>query len=336
MKSYTNIDLSKYHTFHVASRATALVEIESLQQFLTLITNNKLTHPIVILGGGSNVLFKEDWPGTVLINKIQGIDLVGETDDFVSILVHSGTLWDELTAYCASHGYWGIENMSGIPGTCGAAPIQNIGAYGQEVEQVIESVNFFDFKTAECRELKKADCCFGYRDSIFKNELRNRTFIHSIQIKLSKIPTPNVSYPSLAEKLQSVATPELTPVALREAILSIRTNKLPDPDILGNAGSFFKNPIIPLDDYKKLQREFPDIPGFTEMNMVKISAAWLIEKSGWKGVRMGNTGTFHKQPLVLVNYGNATAGEILDLARKIIETVEKKFQIKIEPEVQIY
>ncbi len=293
----------------------------------------------LILGGGSNVLLSRDYPGLVIRNNIKGREIVAENEDEVLLKVYSGENWHELVIYCVDRNWGGIENLSLIPGTVGAAPMQNIGAYGVELEQVFHSLEALDLHSFELKAFNKHACAFGYRESVFKKQLKGRYFIYSVTLKLSKKPVINASYGDILALLESQGlnadTAGIKDVS--EAVIQIRQSKLPDPKELGNSGSFFKNPVIKTDQFISLKKEFPEIKGYDqpESGLVKVPAAWLIEQCGWKGKRIGNTGSHVKQALVLVNYGDAKGQEIWQLAMDIIQSVKLKFGIELEPEVNI-
>lgn len=292
--------------------------------------------PILVLGGGSNMLFTRSPDMWVVKNEIKGIELLREDQHHVWLKVGAGEVWHEFVLYCIGHGYCGIENLSLIPGTVGAAPIQNIGAYGVEVKQLIEKVHFWDREQEEFRCLHNADCRFGYRDSIFKNKLKGKFIITEVEWKLSKHPELNTSYGNIKDELNRMGIPEPGVKDVSDAVIAIRSAKLPDPKMVGNAGSFFKNPEVERSFYLALKAQYPDVPGFAVgAHHTKIPAAWLIEQCGWKGYRDGDAGVHPIQPLVLVNYGDADGQAIYTLSEKVITSVQEKFGIKLEREVQI-
>lgn len=329
-------DLTKLNTFGVAVRANFLVEVSSEQELIELLgmpefKNNKK----LFLGGGSNVLFTEDFNGIVIVNKIKGIEEKSEDSNSVLVRAMSGEWWHDLVLFTVERGYWGIENLSYVPGTVGAAPMQNIGAYGGELKNTLESVEAVELATGEKRIFWKDECRLGYRDSVFKNELKDKYFIIALNIKLSKISKPNISYKILKNYLDENKIEVKNSRDISDAVTSIRKSKLPDPKILGNAGSFFKNVFVDEQKFKSLQVKYPDIPFFLEDEQIKIPAGWLIEQCGWKGKRIGSVGVHDKQALVLVNYGGAKGEEILGLAEDIMDSVYKKFDLKITPEVNL-
>lgn len=291
---------------------------------------------LLVLGGGSNMLFTRQPDKWVVKNEIKGIELLKEDETHVWLKAGAGEVWHEFVLYCIQAQYCGIENLALIPGTVGAAPIQNIGAYGVEVKQVITRVHFWDIEKGVFDHLDNEECRFGYRDSIFKHQLKGKYIITEVEWKLSKTPSLNTSYGNIKEELQQmgIENPGIKDVA--EAVIAIRTAKLPDPKVVGNAGSFFKNPEVDNAVYAAIKVNYAEAPGYKiGDDKTKIPAAWLIEQCNWKGFRKGDAGVHPKQPLVLVNYGNATGSEIYELSTQIISSVAEKFGITLEREVQI-
>lgn len=313
------------------------MEVHGLDDIRSIISNHELNAMSkLILGGGSNILFTKDFDGLVIKNSIKGISPVKETEEDVWIKAYSGEVWHELVLYCVRHNFGGVENLSLIPGTVGAAPIQNIGAYGAELKDAFESLEAVNMHTGEIETFPLDQCHFGYRDSIFKAEAKGRYFILSVILKLKKHPRFNTSYGAIQKTLDESGISELSVEAISKAVCQIRNSKLPNPALLGNAGSFFKNPEISAAQYDKLKQKYADMPGYkTGDNMVKVPAGWLIEQCGWKGKRVGNTGSHKDQALVLVNYGGARGDEIKQLAADIQQSVKDKFGISITPEVNI-
>lgn len=332
-----NATLQPYNTFGIEASTRYLVRIHSLQQLQEFVTHPTLSKlPRLILGGGSNVLFTQDWEGVTLLNELKGIEIISEDDNEVVIKSASGENWHELVMYCVERGFGGIENLSLIPGTVGAAPMQNIGAYGVEIKNVLETVEFFDFLSNTVKTFTNRECEFGYRESIFKRELKNKTFILGITIKLSKNPSFNTSYGAILQTLEENKVEELSVKAISDAVIQIRQSKLPNPKELGNAGSFFKNPEILTEKYNKLKEQYPDMPGYlVNSEKTKVPAGWLIEHLGWKGKVVGQTGNHKKQALVLVNYGDAKGNEIYEHAQKVIDSVKQHFGIQLVPEVNV-
>jgi UDP-N-acetylmuramate dehydrogenase len=338
MEIKEHYNLSKANTFGLEAKALFFVEIQSEADLAELFAlpefrqNKKL-----FLGGGSNVLLTEDFDGIVVLNMLKGIEVVEENPDgnSVSIRAMGGEVWHDLVTFAVDRGYWGIENLSLIPGTVGAAPMQNIGAYGAELKKVLETVEAFDVETGAKRIFSKEECELGYRDSIFKNRLKGKYFISAVTLRLSKKENKNLEYKILSDYLTQNKIEIAGPKDVSDAVSAIRRSKLPDPKLLGNAGSFFKNVFVTKSQLQKLRAEYPGMPHFEEGGAVKIPAGWLIEQCGWKGKRVGNVGVHEKQALVLVNYGGATGAEILDLARSVIDSVKEKFGLDLVPEVNI-
>ncbi len=335
LKVKEKISLQEYNTFHVPVTARFLVTVDSAEDSKQLISHPFLnTEPRFILGGGSNILFTQNFPGIVLLNRIEGIRKRKETNNEVVIEAGSGMQWDDLVKYCVDNSYYGAENLSLIPGTVGAAAVQNIGAYGADASGIIDSITGIDLSLGKEQHLRNHDCRFGYRTSIFKTSLANFFFITSVKFRLSKIPEINLSFPQLAKEAKKLHHPDIH--TIRNLVIRIRRNKLPDPDKTGNAGSFFKNPILTMEQWEKISNTYPAIPHYPmPEKQVKIPAAWLIEQCGWKGKQSGRCGTWPQQPLVIINIDNASGKEILSFSKQIQESVKKKFDIFMEPEVLI-
>lgn len=337
MNILKNYSLKPHNTFQLDVSADYFASCNDdaeLLEILNFIRDKKLKH--LIIGGGSNILLTKDFDGIVIEYKNSFVKITERKDDYVLLEIGAGKVWDELVQFCVENNFGGIENLSLIPGNVGAAPIQNIGAYGQEVSNTLLFVNGFFLHNSEKFSLSKEECRLGYRDSIFKNELKNRVIITSVVFILSTKPKLNLSYGNLAEELNKTKKNEFTIQDVRDTVIKIRKNKLPDPKIIGNAGSFFKNPTLDESHFHSLKREFPEIKFFkSEENKYKIPAAWLIEQCGLKGYREGRVGIHDRQPLVIVNYGGAIASEILSLKNKVQKEVFEKFQIHLEEEVNI-
>jgi len=337
MKVIKNISLKNLNTFGVDVKSKYFVEVyleEELKQVLN--SEEYSNQQKLILGSGSNILFTKDFDGLVIKNSISGIKLLDEDSNKVIVEAGAGVIWDGLVQYCVSNNYGGIENLSYIPGTVGAAPIQNIGAYGQELEETFYELNGIYIDDCETKNFNKSECIFSYRNSIFKNELKNKFIITSVRLKLSKNPDVNLSYKPVKEEVEKRNIKHPTIKDIREIVIDIRKNKLPDPVEIGNAGSFFKNPVITEEEFKVLEKEYPDLKYFfVDENNVKIPAAWLIEKCGWKGKRIGDAGTYNMQPLVIINYGNASGKEIYEISTMIKNDVKTTFDISLENEVNI-
>lgn len=336
MKLFENYSLKDFNTFHIDVKAEKFIEIESSAELLEFVKNFETnSKKILVLGGGSNILFTKDFDGIILHPTFRNLQKISEDDKSVIIEVDAGMNWDDLVKYAVENNFGGIENLALIPGTVGAAPIQNIGAYGQELKDTLVQVEYFDLSEKKLKILNDAQCKFGYRDSIFKNELKNKFIITNVTLRLKKNPEPNVNYGNVKNELIKSGITNPTIADVSNIIRKIRTEKLPDPAKIGNAGSFFKNPFVDEVTFEKIKNEFPDVPSFKQEGKIKIPAAWLIEKSGLKGFRKENVGTYPYQPLVIVNYGAATGKEILDFAMLISQTVKNKFNIELEPEVNI-
>lgn len=333
-----NVSLKPYNSFGISVVARYFCAIRTLDELKALInTEVYKTEQRIILGGGSNILFRKDFDGLVIKSDLKGIEIIHENEERVTIKVQSGEVWHDLVMYCVEKQWGGIENLSLIPGTVGAAPIQNIGAYGVEVKDSITEVAGIDLMTGEEKVFDTAECSFGYRDSIFKHQWREKFFISSITLTLTKKNHRyNTSYGALAETLKAMHASEINIRSISDAVIQIRKSKLPDPARIGNAGSFFKNPTITLIHYLSLQKIFPNIPGYHTVNQeVKVPAGWLIEQCGWKGKRINHIGVHAQQALVIVNYENGNGDEIFDLAQQIISSVKQKFFITLTPEVNI-
>lgn len=336
MEVSNNINLSPYNTFGIAAIAKQFITINSINDIALAIEANIFTQKHLIIGGGSNILLGGDYDGIVIKNNLKGKQVVNEDDEFVWVKAAGGEIWHELVMFCVNLNLGGIENLSLIPGTVGAAPIQNVGAYGVELTDVFETLEAIDIVTGELKIFPKAECAFGYRTSVFKTNLKGKYFITAVTFKLSKHPVIKMQYGAIKDVLaaQQIVAPTIKDIS--NAVIAIRSSKLPDPKILGNAGSFFKNPEISNTQFSDLKLLYPEMPGFpTQNNLTKVPAGWLIEQCGWKGKRVGNTGAHKDQALVLVNYGNATGQEIIALAETIQQSVKDKFGIAIVPEVNL-
>jgi UDP-N-acetylmuramate dehydrogenase len=333
-----NINLKPYNTFGINATSKFFCDIMSVADLQELIKTDVFRNEKrVFLGGGSNVLFKKDFDGLVIHNSIKGKEAVSETDDQLLLKVSSGELWHDTVMYCVEKNWGGIENLSLIPGTIGAAPIQNIGAYGVEVRNVIASVEVLNLENGEINTLTNEECKFGYRESVFKKELREKIFISSVTLTLSKKNHQlSTSYGAIIDTLKLMNVDQPTIKNISDAVIKIRSEKLPDFKSLGNAGSFFKNPELSEEQFLKLKNDFPNAPHYSANQGVKVPAGWLIEQCGWKGKKIGRVGVHAMQALVLVNYGDANGEEIFSLAEKIISAVQEKFSITLTPEVNIF
>lgn len=337
-----NVSLQPYNTFGIDAKARYFVEITNIADLQALIRRKVYKEQeIFILGGGSNVLLTQDFEGLVIKMNIPGIEVVEENEELVRVRAGAGENWHQFVLYCITQGYGGIENLSLIPGTVGAAPMQNIGAYGVEIQDVFESLEAVHLTTGELKQFTHQECQFGYRDSIFKNTLKGKYVITHVTLRLNKQPVINTSYGAIEDTLKELrarqgykARPVIQEVS--EAVIHIRQSKLPDPREIGNAGSFFKNPVVEAAKFEALQQQYAQVPGYQLPDgTVKVPAGWLIEQCGWKGKKVGNTGVHSKQALVLVNHGNAKGEEVWELAMQIKASVWEKFGIEISPEVNI-
>lgn len=333
-----NTNLLPYNTFRIGVNASHLFFLKSRDELKEIISypcfrEKTDTDRLLILGHGSNILFTKDFDGIIIKNEIEWIKTVRETDEYVIIEAGAGTRWQELVKYCVTRNLGGIANLTLIPGTVGAAPVQNIGAYGTEVAQLITKVYAFHLLRNEWITLNNQECRFGYRDSIFKRELKNKTVICSVQFRLSKMARPCVDYGGIREELEKRKIKQPSPADVSDIVAQIRKSKLPDPAELGNAGSFFKNPVVDEDEFRRIQESFPHVRFFSQGSQYKISAGWLIEQAGWKGFRNNDAGCYEKQALILVNHGHATGKEILELSERIVNSVMDKFGIVLEREV---
>lgn len=333
MKLTENQNLKTYNTFGMEVYARQFLQLETVEDVRAAICDYLHETPFYILGGGSNTLFTKDFDGTIAHPTFDGISVMDKADGKVLLRVAAGEPWDNLILYCIKHQLYGIENLTAIPGLVGSAPVQNIGAYGMEVKDTVHKVEGFIISTGKSFELTNAECRFGYRNSIFKQELKNDCIITYVWFQLSEKQQFTLTYQGLSKALQERELP-LTLRNVSDCVRKIRDSKLPDPTIVGNGGSFFKNPVIPEEHYRDLLTDFPDLVAYdAPEGMKKLSAGQLIEKAGWKGKRIGNAGTWKNQALVLVNYGGATPNEVLDVAKAIIQDVETLFKLTLEMEI---
>ncbi|MBE7173270.1 MAG: UDP-N-acetylmuramate dehydrogenase [Williamsia sp.] len=332
-----NVNLLPYNTFHVQAMARQFAAVRNpgeLDEVLEVCPPQQ--QPVLVLGGGSNLLFVDDYDGLVIRNELMGITVVQEDDEYAYVQVGAGENWHRFVQYCVQNGLGGVENLSLIPGSTGASPIQNIGAYGVEVKDVFHALEAFHLGDRERTTFNLEDCEFGYRESVFKKKHKGAFIILHVTFRLSKKPRFNTSYGALEQELEKMGIQELSLQAVSEAVIRIRQRKLPDPARIGNAGSFFKNPEVDLSVYQQLKKDFQNMPGYTTgEEKIKLAAGWLIEQCGWKGYRQGDAGCYEKQALVLVNWGGATGRQIYQLSSEIAESVEKKFGVKLEREVNV-
>ena len=335
MEIVKDYNLRDLNTFGITARAKFFAVLENEADIPVLFSSPEFKNSErLFLGGGSNILFTKDFDGIVVLNKILGIEKVEENAEHVWLKVMGGVIWHDVVLFAVEHNYWGIENLSLIPGTVGATPVQNIGAYGTEIKDTIEKVEAYDITTGTKKIFSAPECEFGYRNSVFKNKLKGKYFISAVTMRLSKIPHPNISYKILKNYLTENKIEENLK-NISDAVSAIRRAKLPDPKVVGNAGSFFKNVFVEKEKAKKLLEAYPTIPLFEDENAIKVPAGWLIEHCDLKGKRFGTVGIHPMQALVLVNYGGATGAEVQNLANTVIDTVEEKFGLTLEPEVNI-
>jgi UDP-N-acetylmuramate dehydrogenase len=354
-----HFSLKKYNTFGIDVTARHFAVFSGGDQLAGLLAEAKTRkESVFVLGGGSNILFTKDIDGLVLKNEIKGIELVDEDEDHVYVTAGAGDTWHGFVQYCLGRNWAGVENLSLIPGSVGAAPMQNIGAYGVEIKDVFHELTAWDLQEKKVYTFTLNDCHFGYRDSIFKRAYKGRFIILSVTFRLNKIPVFHTSYGAIREELEKMGVQDLSIQAISQAVVNIRTSKLPDPVQIGNAGSFFKNPSVPNAQFDELQTRFPAIVGYPEASpgdtgtgtgsasasvpdsapapgTTKLAAGWLIEQCGWKGYRHGDAGVHSRQALVLVNYGHATGHELYDLSEQILKSVHEKFGLTLEREVNI-
>jgi UDP-N-acetylmuramate dehydrogenase len=359
MQIQENISLRPFNTFCIDAKArffASFRETDELEELLhrrrqafggrwtndSRLTTNDSRLPTLTLGGGSNILFTKDFNGLVLKNEIPGIKLLHEDPEYVYVKVGAGENWHSFVMHCISHNWAGVENLSLIPGSVGASPMQNIGAYGVELGSVFLSLEAFHLKEKKLVTFTETDCAFGYRESVFKNKFKDQFVILNVTFRLKKHPVFHTSYGAIEQELEKMGVKELSIKAISDAVIQIRQSKLPDPKEIGNAGSFFKNPEITNDQFSIINNRFPGVVGHPLPNgNIKLSAAWLIEQCGpgavksWKGYRKGDAGCHAKQALVLVNYGHAKGGEILELSEEILKSIKEKFSITLEREVNI-
>lgn len=333
-----HVSLKGYTTFGIDVSAKYFLEVRSLDDLQQAFSQKLLgSHPHMVLGGGSNVLFTKDFVGLAIMVCNKGIEVAEQTAGSIVLEVQAGEEWDGLVAHCVERGWGGLENLSGIPGRVGASPMQNIGAYGRELKDVFHSLQAFDKQTGRLVKFGPKDCQFGYRDSHFKNEGKNRYIITSVCFRLSlKNHHLHIAYGSLLSELDKLGIKDPGIRDVRQAVINIRNGKLPDPSVLGNAGSFFKNPVVSMEKFLRLQDKHPDLVAFPDPGGMKLAAGWLIEKAGLKGFRKGDAGVHERQALVLVNYGRARGQDIADLGQAVQNAVSEKFGVELAPEVNIY
>lgn len=333
IKEYTNHSLLQYNTFGIDVKAAGFIEYSSVDDLKNILSRDAfVSRPFLHIGGGSNLLFTADYAGIILHSQIKEMEVVSEDDDNVFVRVSSGIVWDDFVAYCVSKGWGGVENLSLIPGEIGASAVQNIGAYGVEAKDLISQVETVEIATCADRTFTNEDCCFSYRQSIFKNELKGRFIVTYVTYRLSKNPVFNLEYGNIKSELEKYG--EVSLATIRRAIIAIRESKLPDPKVEGNAGSFFMNPIIPRSQFEALQKKYDKIPFYVvDEDRIKVPAGWMIDQCGWKGKVLGRAGVHDRQALVLVNKGGATGQDVIELSKAVQSSVKDKFGIDIYPEV---
>lgn len=335
MQIQKNISLKPYNTFGIDAKAKLFAAFKDIDELEELVTQNPKPETI-ILGGGSNILFTKDYEGMVLKNEISGIKVLHEEPAYIFVKAGGGVNWHSFVMHCIDLHWAGVENLSLIPGNVGAAPMQNIGAYGVELSSVFLSLEAFHLKEKKIVTFTAADCGFGYRESVFKNKYKDQFVILSVTFKLKKQPVFHTSYGAIEQELEKMGVKELSIKAISDAVINIRKSKLPDPNEIGNAGSFFKNPSISKLKFEELKIQFPGIVAYNNPDgSVKLAAGWLIEECNWKGYRKGDAGCHAKQALVLVNYGNANGKDIYNLSEEILLSVQKKFGVRLEREVNM-
>jgi UDP-N-acetylmuramate dehydrogenase len=335
MELLQNISLRSYNTFGIDAHAQRFAAFASLPELEEL---NALSadQPRLVLGGGSNILFTKNVDGVVWKNEMKGIELVSEDADHYYVQARAGENWHQFVQHCVEHGYAGLENLSLIPGNVGASPMQNIGAYGVEIKDSFHQLEAYHINEKRVQIFKRGDCGFGYRDSVFKTKYRDQFVILNVSFTLNKKPVFHTSYGAIKQELERMNVQDLSISAISQAVINIRSSKLPDPARIGNAGSFFKNPVIAKQQFEELEAAYPNISAFpVDTKQVKLAAGWLIEQCGWKGYRKGDAGCYDKQALVLVNYGAASGADIYELSTAIIASVSAKFGVQLEREVNI-
>ena len=337
MNIIENYPLLKLNTFGVDVKAKYFTSINTINELIELTKTNLFKDlELLILGGGSNILFTKDFDGLVILNNIKGKEIIDQNQQSIFLKIGAGENWHELVMYCVDNGWGGIENLSLIPGNTGTAPMQNIGAYGVEIKETFVQLEALEISSGKIVKFNNSDCEFGYRESVFKNKMKNQYIILNITLELKKNPVLNINYGDVKAILESqnIKNPAIKEVS--NAIISIRQSKLPDPKKIGNSGSFFKNPIVSLNQLELIKKKYPNVVNYEiNENEFKIAAGWLIERAGWKGKKFNNYGVHEKQALVLVNYGLANGMEIFELSEKIILDIKDKFGITLEREVNI-
>lgn len=337
MEILENKSLKKYNTFGIEATARFFAKANSIEEIKEVLNwSNEKKLPLLLINGGSNMLLTKDWDGLVLKIDLKGIEITNHDEDFVWVKVAAAENWHQFVLWTLKQNFGGLENLSLIPGNAGTAPVQNIGAYGVEIKDYMTELTAIEISTLKIRKFTNLECKFGYRDSVFKNEFKNQFVILDVGFRLTKRNhTLHTDYGAIRNELKQsgIESPNIQDVS--RAVIQIRSQKLPDPAEIGNSGSFFKNPVISIEDYEVLKQKFPEVHGYPSIDSVKIAAGWLIENAGWKGKRIGDAGVHKNQALVLVNYDAATGKEIYDLSQKIMDDIYEKFGIQLEREVNI-
>ena len=331
-----NISLYTYNTFGIDVEARFFSTFSDLDELAEVLASREAQGEKMILGGGSNVLFTRNYDGLILRNEIAGMEIIREEGDRVWVKSGAGVVWHDFVVWCIQHGFAGVENLSLIPGSVGAGPMQNIGAYGVELKEVFDSLEAYHILSRELHTFTASQCEFGYRESVFKRKLKGQYIIASVTFCLSKTPDFKTSYGAIEQELERMGVGVLSLRCVSQAVINIRRSKLPDPRYIGNAGSFFKNPVISEELFQQIAEEYPEAPSYPVGDAtVKVPAGWLIERASWKGQKFGNYGVHDRQALVLVNYGGAQGHELLELSDRIIQDIQNKFGIALEREVNI-
>lgn len=332
-----NFSLTSLNTFGIGARARFFAAPASEAELRALLASVPARNlPLVVLGGGSNVIFAGDLPGLVVQPAMKGVRCIGETAEHFLVEAHAGEKWHDFVQFTLRQGWFGLENLSLIPGTVGASPIQNIGAYGVELTERLHSLTAMEIATGALREFSHAECRFGYRESVFKQELRGRYIITRVRFLLQKKAALRIDYGDIRQELAARGIELPTPRQVADAVIAIRSRKLPSPAVLGNAGSFFKNPVVPVMTLEALRAAYPEIVAYPQGDDAKLAAGWLIEQAGWKGRRLGPVGAYERQALVLVNHGGARGDDVMRVALAIQEAVRQKFGVLLEIEPQVY
>lgn len=336
MQIQENVQLLLYNTFGLKASASYFCGITSLDELKEAVEfgrSRSLSN--FVLGGGSNILFTKDIDALTLKIDMMGIELIRETDSSYIVKFHAGESWHGCVMHCIENGYAGIENLSLIPGNIGAAPMQNIGAYGVEIKQRFKELEALNLETLEVEKFNNSACEFAYRESVFKCALKDKYIILNVTLELLKEPELNTSYGAIEQELEVLGVQDPTIQTVSQAVINIRQSKLPDPTEIGNAGSFFKNPVISVEDHERIKAEYPEVVAYPTKEKMKLAAGWLIEKAGWKGKRFDNYGVHERQALVLVNYGGAIGSDLYDLSEEIMKDVQEKFGVRLEREVNV-